>query len=134
MLTSRRSGAIDALRGVAILLVVAYHAGPLEFRMPSYRDDGWLALPSLGWRWLAVPVFHCGFPGVPLFFVLSGFCIHLRAARTRAGAAARPRLRDFFLRRFWRIYPPYWIALALFAWALPFVASLLTGASPMPPP
>src|SRR4029079_2794026 len=48
----------------------------------------------------------------------SGFCIHLRAARQRAPL----ELRSYALRRFWRIYPPYWIALALFGVMVPLIA------------
>ena len=51
--------------------------------------------------------------GVWLFFVISGFCIHLRwASRARA---ARRRRRDFvsFLEAaFRRLYPPYFVALS----------------------
>jgi peptidoglycan/LPS O-acetylase OafA/YrhL len=113
-----REGGIDALRGVAIGLVVLYHAGPLSWRLAPYRSDGWLAWPALGWKWLLVPFWHFGFSGVHAFFVLSGFCIHLRAARQRAPLD----LRSYALRRFWRIYPPYWIALALFGVLVPLAA------------
>jgi peptidoglycan/LPS O-acetylase OafA/YrhL len=117
-----RFDSIDALRGLAITLVIIYHAGPLAWRLAPYRSDGWLAWPSLGAKWLLVPFFHFGFAGVHAFFVLSGFCIHLRAARLRAaGAAATIDLRSYALRRFWRIYPPYWIALLGFGLLLPLV-------------
>lgn len=117
---------IDRMRGVAILLVVIYHAGPLSFRFPPLGPDGWLRLPDLGLAWLAVPLFHFGFVGVHAFFVLSGFCIHLRGARRRHDPDVRPLgVRDFFLRRFFRIYPPYWIALAIFGLAVPLVARAL---------
>ncbi|MSP59649.1 MAG: acyltransferase [Myxococcales bacterium] len=125
--TDGRLRAVDRLRGVAILLVLAYHTGGLEWRLAPYRPDGWIAWPTLGIAgWLAMPLLHFGFTGVHCFFVLSGFCIHLRAARSRAaGIRDPPRLREFFLRRFWRIYPPYWMALALFGIAVPLAARLL---------
>jgi len=107
----KREGGIDALRGVAIGLVLLYHAGPLSWRLAPYDDNGWLVWPALGWKWLLVPFWHFGFSGVHAFFVLSGFCIHLRAARQKAPL----ELKAYALRRFWRIYPPYWIALGLFA-------------------
>lgn len=117
---------IDQLRGLAILLVLGYHAGGLGWRLPPYRPDGWLALPHLGAAWLLVPLFHFGFAGVHLFFVLSGFCIHLRAARmAAAGRRDLPSVREFLLRRFWRIVPPYWIALGLFGLAVPLAARAL---------
>jgi peptidoglycan/LPS O-acetylase OafA/YrhL len=126
---------IDELRGLAILLVAIYHAGPLAWRLAPYGADGWLAWPRLPLHlWLAVPFLHFGFTGVHAFFVLSGFCIHLRAARARRrGETPLPALRPFFLRRFWRIYPPYWMALALFA-AAPYVAQALGWSTRHTPP
>jgi peptidoglycan/LPS O-acetylase OafA/YrhL len=49
------------------------------------------------------------------FFVVSGFCIHLSYARNS-------KWLPFFWRRFWRIWPPYFIALLLF-----FVSDLALG-------
>lgn len=56
-----------------------------------------------------------GYIGVFLFFVISGFCIHLQWARTKA-AGTEPEIRfgAFWKRRIRRLYPPYIIALLLF--------------------
>ena len=93
---------IDQLRGVAALAVVVCHAA-----VSAYRGA-----PNLGgapWPWLGF-----GYLGVPLFFVISGFCIHLPQARLLASpAAGRPAWRRFFARRFWRLYPPYLAAIAV---------------------
>ncbi|MCI0700664.1 MAG: acyltransferase, partial [Planctomycetia bacterium] len=47
--------------------------------------------------------------GVPLFFVISGYCIAAAADGTRRRGAGVGR---YFVRRFRRIYPPYWAAVA----------------------
>jgi peptidoglycan/LPS O-acetylase OafA/YrhL len=59
-----------------------------------------------------------GHAGVPIFFVISGYCIAASAEAVRGGSYGPGR---FFLRRFHRIYPPYWILLAL---TLPLAAAL----------
>ncbi len=121
---------VDQLRGVAILLVLVYHAGPLDWRLPPTNPQGWLIWPALGWRWILVPFLHFGFTGVHAFFVLSGFCIHRREALLRAAGRTVPfLLRPYAARRFWRIYPPYWIALALFGIAAPLLLRM-TGQTP----
>jgi peptidoglycan/LPS O-acetylase OafA/YrhL len=60
-------------------------------------EPAWLG-EFVSWGWL----------GVPLFFVISGYCIAERVAReTKQG---RSTLR-FVLDRLWRLFPPYWAAL-----------------------
>ena len=44
-----------------------------------------------------------------MFFVISGFCIHLNYVRNR-----QQGWTPFFIRRFFRIYPPYLVAVLLF--------------------
>ena len=44
--------------------------------------------------------------------MVSGFCIHLSFTR-------KPDWKDFFVRRFFRIYPPYLLAILFFAFVLP---------------
>ena len=57
------------------------------------------------WFYIFLP-FGFGWIGVPLFFIISGFCIHVSALK-HGGL----RVGNFFWRRFWRIYPPYLAAL-----------------------
>lgn len=99
---------IDALRGAAALGVVLYHA----------VEQGKHVLPNNLFRYpirLVQFVSSFGYIGVFLFFVISGFCIHLQWARTKA-AAVEPKIRfgAFWRRRIRRLYPPYIITLLLF--------------------
>ena len=110
---------IDALRGLAALGVVLYHA------IQQTKEP--IAPGVLKWTALLIQfVSGYGYVGVFLFFVISGFCIHLQWARARAaGATGEIRFRAFWKRRIRRLYPPYLIALALFL----LIAALTTGAA-----
>ena len=103
-----RLRSVDALRGLAAVGVVVYHA------VEQSKD----ALPN---NLLAYPlrlvqvVSSFGYIGVFLFFVISGFCIHLQWAKTRAaGQTPDIRFGPFWKRRLRRLYPPYLIALAFY--------------------
>ena len=95
----RRNGAIDELRGLAVLAVVCSHVG-LVYGLDSPLAFG-LAVPALG-------------VGVDLFFVLSGFVIwqNLAAMRAKAGGDAVAGALAFWLRRFSRVALPAWATLA----------------------
>jgi len=100
---------LDAMRGGAALAVVTYHALGVA---PRTAVSGWEAwLPQV-----AANVVHFAFAGIYLFFVISGFCIHLFWAKARAAGVEKPVI-DFFTfwkRRVRRLYPPYFAALALY--------------------
>lgn len=115
-----RSDRIDQLRGIAALAVVVCHLAVSSYRDAPNLDGG-------RWPWLAL-VLGFGYLGVPLFFVISGFCIHLPHARARASAerARRPAWGRFLARRFWRLYPPHLAALG-------FALALLWPARALPP-
>jgi peptidoglycan/LPS O-acetylase OafA/YrhL len=103
---SHRLRGVDALRGAAALGVVLYHAvGPKGQSEPLILR--WLATPFL-------PVIRLGYVGVFLFFVISGFCIHLSRARAQSEDRVPVSFTDFWKRRIRRLYPPYLIALTLF--------------------
>lgn len=67
-----------------------------------------------GWNLLNfVPAF--GYAGVFLFFVISGFCIHLRWAKAKAsGKEPDIQFISFWKRRWIRLYPAYIAAIILF--------------------
>jgi peptidoglycan/LPS O-acetylase OafA/YrhL len=92
---------VDALRGIASLWVVLFHA-PLEGRLDL--------LTSILPHWLVAVVFNWGSLGVAIFFVLSGFAIahSLREARIDLAYFGR-----FSLRRFVRITPPYYVSIVI---------------------
>jgi peptidoglycan/LPS O-acetylase OafA/YrhL len=89
---------VDALRAAAALLVMFGHTG-----FGAYRGRAWWPLLE--------PVWVNGGTGVGLFLVLSGFSIHLRWAARTAEEDPFPVGR-FWRRRFVRLYPTYWTALA----------------------
>ena len=100
---------LDSWRGLACLVVVLHHAGYfLLIRGAEAPVGGWTAWAQAG----IVELYHRMNLGVPVFFVISGYCIaaSMDAHRTRRASPWR-----FLGRRAWRIYPPYWAAVAVFA-------------------
>ncbi|HKV34499.1 MAG TPA: acyltransferase family protein, partial [Pyrinomonadaceae bacterium] len=105
---SIRLRGLDALRGMAAMAIVLYHA----------TDQRQAALPNNLFYYPARLVQLASsqaYISVFLFFVISGFCIHLQWARARA-AGEEPNIKfgAFWKRRIRRLYPPYVIALALY--------------------
>jgi peptidoglycan/LPS O-acetylase OafA/YrhL len=86
LVAGQRLAVVDELKGLALVLVLIYHCGGV-----------------LG----AQNVVH-GEIGVDIFLIISGMALAINSADAP--------LRQFFLRRFLRIYPSYWIALCLFLW------------------
>jgi peptidoglycan/LPS O-acetylase OafA/YrhL len=107
-LTPTRLRSIDALRGIAALGVVFYHAVD---KTNSVVPSGLLKYPVRLLQYTS----SFGYIGVFLFFVISGFCIHLQWARAQAsGQQSQIKFGAFWKRRLRRLYPPYVIALFLF--------------------
>jgi peptidoglycan/LPS O-acetylase OafA/YrhL len=108
--TQTQNTGADVLRGIAILIVVAFHSfGPVygEFLPWDGLVRNFAKPPSQQLLWFYPITF--GWAGVAIFFVLSGFCIHLSFLRNRNFGIAL-----FFWRRLWRIYPAYFISLLVF--------------------
>jgi peptidoglycan/LPS O-acetylase OafA/YrhL len=99
---------LDVWRGVASLMVVLHHAG-----FALMESDVRAASGAESWvRWMLVEGVRRLNLGVPLFFVISGYCIGASVDATRRRGSSS---WAFLGRRIWRIYPPYWAAFALFA-------------------
>ncbi|VXB67166.1 Acyltransferase [Flavobacterium sp. 9AF] len=93
---------LDHLRTLAIVLVLFFHYYILSGGKPKWLPDTF----SFGWT------------GVDLFFVLSGFLIASQLfaeIRTKKDIS----LKDFFIKRFFRIIPAYAFTLLLY-FSIPF--------------
>lgn len=90
-------------------MVFCFHLLPASF---GYEQLPWNGLfpgqPESRSFYLLYPLSY-GNLGVAVFFVISGFCIHLNYVRNR-----QQGWTPFFIRRFFRIYPPYLVAVLLF--------------------
>jgi peptidoglycan/LPS O-acetylase OafA/YrhL len=97
-----RYRSLDFWRGVACLQVIVFHS--THYMVAGGSGPAWF------WETLEFALRRF-WAGVPLFFVISGYCI---AAAVASAARRGTAPLDFYFRRFRRIYPPYWICLALF--------------------
>jgi peptidoglycan/LPS O-acetylase OafA/YrhL len=96
---------LDGLRAISILSVIWYH-------VPELR-----------------PMWRTGYLGVHLFFVISGFLITTLLLREKA-RTGRISLRDFYIRRTLRIFPAYYLTLALYLIACLIMPEFRTSALP----
>src|SRR5690349_5053254 len=91
---------LDGLRGLAVTLVMAFHLFP---RAAYFTDHPFLlkisSFTSVGWV------------GVDIFFTLSGFLITSILLRAKEG---EHYFRNFYARRALRIFPLYYVTIALF--------------------
>jgi peptidoglycan/LPS O-acetylase OafA/YrhL len=85
--------AVDGLRGLAILMVLGCHF--LYFN-PAAAE----AVRFVG------GVFAAGYWGVTIFFCLSGFLISHPFWKRKIRASEQTIPPGYFVRRFWKIYPP----------------------------
>jgi peptidoglycan/LPS O-acetylase OafA/YrhL len=87
---------LDLLRAIAVLWTMQFHG----FIVGGLGED---------WHWLE----RYGWMGVDLFFVLSGYLIGGQLLRPLARGES-PSLRDFYLKRAFRILPAFWVVLAIY--------------------
>jgi len=92
---------LDALRGIAALMVVLFHFTTQYDGEYGHSSGYWLS-------------FGIGRQGVELFFMISGFVIFMSLERSRGG-------REFALARARRLFPAYWVSMLLTAGTLAVV-------------
>lgn len=102
---------IDALRGIAILMVVLNHSQSYILNLP-------IALKGLA---------NYGQMGVQLFFIVSAFTLCLSFDRTKGDKSG---LQKFYIRRFFRIAPLYYFGIILYFLYYCIIAPLAAGATP----
>jgi peptidoglycan/LPS O-acetylase OafA/YrhL len=117
--SSTRMHYLDGLRGIAILLVLFFHA---------YSNDWVDALPYHD-QYDHITLFHFGRYGVQLFFIISGFVIAMTLEKCKS-------FWDFMLRRWLRLFPAMLVGSLLILitaplfTARPYGAPLLQDALP----
>ena len=90
---NQRYSELDAIRGIAALMVVIFH-----YSIRYGELYGYAVAPAFGFEW--------GRYGVQLFFIVSGFVIFLTLDK-------KPHTADFIISRFSRLYPAYWVAVVI---------------------
>ncbi|MGA9914595.1 MAG: acyltransferase [Paraburkholderia sp.] len=106
---------IDAMRGFAALLVAYFHCRQVEWvgMQAFHQSVGHSFSLSAIAAYLTFPI-AWGSAGVPIFFVISGYCIHRGGAlRLAKNPDYRLDTGNFWVRRFARIYPVLLAALVL---------------------
>lgn len=108
-MSSRRITALDGLRGLAALSVVFHHCLLVFPHLTAAIREGIVPTePVLAvLAFSPLHLFWAGSEAVVLFFVLSGFVLALPFAASHAP----PSYSSFVVRRFFRIYMPYLVAL-----------------------
>ncbi len=102
---------IDIIRAIAALGVFFYH-----------HHIGMLLARYTGLKFFKfIDAFGAGY-AVPLFFLISGYCIHLSNLKYIRQKQKLP-LKSYYIKRFRRIYPPYIFAL-LFSIAINYIFSI----------
>lgn len=104
---------VDALRGFAIILIVLYHSLNVfypNYAIDEYSKDGILMLKDTKSFILNFNPIALGWIGVELFLVISGFLIHYAYLQNQKQFT----WLHFYKKRFWRIYPTYFIVLVFF--------------------
>jgi peptidoglycan/LPS O-acetylase OafA/YrhL len=100
----------DALRGIACLIVVVYHAtlGAIQHVGGAYAAD-----PIGAYGAFSFVALRVGSPTVYVFFALSGYLVGGPWVRAWLGDRPPPKVPTYVARRARRILPAFWLVIAL---------------------
>lgn len=109
--------ALHFLRGLAILVILAFHVTGAAYVYDRLEFAGWWPDWHSTTRsfFLFYPI-TLGWAGVQLFFIVSGFSIHYSTLLH----PHRHSTIGFYMRRFWRIVPTYLVVLFLYSFSWVF--------------
>lgn len=114
--------ALTGLRGLAAFLVFGFHAWVYAGLPDPAPGIPWLSTPLRWW-------FQIGWSGVDIFFTLSAFLLAWPYAQAAMGGRPAPNLGNYLRRRVLRIFPAYYLQLALIL-ACSYAGIRLGGAVP----
>ena len=121
---------VDALRGIAALLVAGMHVSQSRWGEGGYLFQPLPGIPHPFWDNLTRLLRHGlnGHGAVILFFVLSGFVLSLSLDRGPRDILAGAR--RFFTARVFRLYPAIFVTVAAFAFLYYAFGAALPGVTP----
>lgn len=96
---------LTGFRALAAFWVVLFH-------LNSFVGPRAITLPVLAWDIPLHPLLTCGWVGVDLFFVLSGFLLSTHLLETLS-CPTRGIYRRYLMARARRVFPAYWAQLAI---------------------
>lgn len=122
MINVNRFAHIDALRGVAALLVIWLHVSEVFFNISPETLANGTSFYDIA------KIFDFGRIGVVIFFAISGFviCRSLKGDKIEGS-------KKFFVKRFLRLYPAFWVSILLGLFSLwwlfdkPFTWNIVVG-------
>lgn len=107
----KRFYGLDLIRSLAIMMVLFLHLCEVVPTMPTFIRE----LSSVGWA------------GVDIFFVLSGYLIGGQIYKERTSLSIYLKLRNFWVKRWFRTFPLYFFVLLIYVYIKPIAGFEFKG-------